>query len=72
MEQKYLSPSLAAGQKLKNLIKESKWKTQEEFAFEFGIEDRTVRRWIHSGIAKVDVIKELADFFEVDFLSFFS
>ena len=72
MEQKYLSPSLAAGKKLKTLIKESKWKTQEEFAFQFGADVRTVGRWINQGIANVDTIQELADFLDVEFLSFFS
>ena len=72
MEQNFISRSIKAGTKLKTLIKESQWKTQEEFAFEFGADVRTINRWIHKGISNVDTIQELANFFSVDFLTFFA
>ena len=40
-----LSPE-KIGSNLKRLIKESKYRTQEEFAFAAGADVRTVRRWI--------------------------
>ena len=46
MEQNIKDPGLVAGANLKRLIKNSKYKTQEEFAFEFGTDVRTVGRWI--------------------------
>ena len=34
------------GDNLKHLIKESKYRTQEEFAYAAGADVRTVRRWV--------------------------
>ena len=44
MEQNIKDLGLVAGANLKRLIKNSKYKTQEEFAFEFGTDVRTVGR----------------------------
>lgn len=66
MEQKFTDLSLVAGVNLKRLIKDSKYKTQEEFAFEFGTDVRTVGRWVNHGIKNLDTIQQIAEFFEVD------
>lgn len=65
-----LSYSIIAGQKLKKLIKEN-YPSQEEFAYAYGAEIRTVSRYVNQGINKIDVIQELAEFFMVDFTYFF-
>ncbi len=62
---------MKAGQKLRQLISEN-FRSQEEFAERYGMELRSVSRYINQGINKVDVIQELADFFRVDFLEFFT
>ncbi len=45
--------------------------TQEDFAEQFGVDSRTVRRWISSGVHSLDVVVELADFFGVSFWDVF-
>lgn len=72
MEQKRKVLGLVAGANLKRLIKESKYRTQEEFAFEFGTDVRTVGRWINKGIKNLDAVQEIADFFGIDALSILS
>ncbi len=62
-------PSKIAGEKLRQLIKEH-YGTQEEFAFEYGMGERTVRRYIQS-LNDVRLIQELAVHFKVEFLDFF-
>ncbi len=61
-----LSPAEKAGKNLKNLIKEAGL-TQEAFAFEFRADASTVRRWIAHGIKDINLILEIAEFFDVDF-----
>lgn len=65
--EKYLSQ--IAGNNVKRIIKESVYKTQEEFAYSFGAEIRTVSRWLNSGIKNIDTLQEIAEFLEVDVLS---
>ena len=60
-----------AGRKLRQLIQEN-FRTQEEFAERYGCELRTVNRYINNGIGKIAIIQELADFFQVDFIDFFT
>lgn len=72
MEQKRKDLGLVAGANLKRLIKESEYRTQEEFAFEFGTDVRTVGRWINRGIKNLDTIQQIADFFGIDALSILS
>ena len=72
MEHTYQDLSLLAGANLKRLIKNSKYRTQEEFAFEFGTDVRTVGRWVNKGIKNLDTIQQIAAFFGVDALAFFS
>lgn len=56
------------GKNLKNLIKVSKYKTQDRFASEgMYVDPTTVRRWIYRGIKDVNTIKEIADTLEIDF-----
>ena len=61
-----ISLSLIAGINLKRLIRSSKYRTQENFAYEFGAEIRTVSRWLNAGIKNIDTLEEIADFIEVD------
>ena len=63
--------ALCAGERLRQLIKEN-YTSQEEFAYDFGLEIRTVSRYINNGIHKINVVQELADFFSVPFTSFFA
>lgn len=65
-----LSPQQIAGKTLRRLIQEN-YSTQEEFAYEYGLEIRTVSRYINNGINKIDTIQQLAIFFKIDFMDFF-
>lgn len=59
-----------AGTVLRRLIREN-FSSQEEFAVAYGVELRTVSRYINQGINKVDALQELAEFFQIDLLDFF-
>jgi len=59
-----------AGMVLRHLI-QTNYSSQEEFAYDFGAEIRTVSRYINQGINKISTIQELADFFGVPFTAFF-
>ena len=59
-----------AGQVLMKLISEN-YSSQEEFAFEYGADVRTINRYINNGINKIDVIQDFAELFNVDFVDFF-
>ena len=61
-----LTPAERAGKNLKNLIKESKHKTQEKFAEVMNVDPVTVRRWIAHGIKDINTIQEIANIFGVD------
>lgn len=63
--------SLLAGKKLKKLIKKY-YSSQEDFAFDFGCDVRTINRYINNGINKIDTIQEFAEKFDVPFLYFLS
>ncbi|MBR2024985.1 MAG: helix-turn-helix transcriptional regulator [Clostridia bacterium] len=69
MERKQKDLGLIVGANLKRLIKESDCKTQEEFAYCFGTSPRNVGRWINEGIKNLDIIQQLAIFFDVDVLT---
>ena len=68
MREKSKLLSQIAGERLKRLIKESKYQTQEEFAFAFGAETRTLSRWLNQGVRNIDTLEQLADFLSVDIL----
>ena len=72
MEQNIKDLGLVAGANLKRLIKNSKYKTQEEFAFEFCTDVRTVGRWVNKGIKNLDTIQQIAEFFDIDALTLLS
>lgn len=59
-----------AGGNLRRLIREN-YRTQEEFAYDYGLDIRSVNRYINEGINKTDTIQELAEFFKVPFTDFF-
>ncbi len=65
-----LSPQQIAGKNLRRLIQDN-FASQEDFAYEYGLELRTVSRYINNGINKIDAIQQLANFFKVDFIEFF-
>ena len=57
-----------AGKNLKNLIKNSEYRTQDRFATEgMFVDPATVRRWIAHGIKDINLIAEIAEIFDVDF-----
>lgn len=62
--------SLNAGKVLKRLIRDN-YDTQEEFAYDFGTDIRTVSRYVNQGINKVSVLQELASFFRISITDFF-
>lgn len=66
MEHHYKPLSKIAGENLKRLIKQTRYKTQEEFAFAFGAETRTLSRWLNQGIKDIDTLEQLADFISVN------
>ncbi len=59
------------GANLKRLIKKSKYRTQENFSFEFGIELRRLSRWLNGSISRIEDIVYMANALEVDFRSLF-
>ena len=59
------------GANLKRLIKKSKYRTQENFSFEFGIELRTLSRWLNGSISDIGDIIYMANALGVDFRSLF-
>lgn len=61
--------SIATGLALKHLIQEN-YTSQQAFAEDFGVELRTVNRYVASGIGKMVTVEEIADFFEMDLLDF--
>lgn len=69
MEQKPLSKIVGAN--LKREIRQSRYRTQENFAFEFGAEPRTVSRWLNEGLRDMDVAQEIAELLEIEVLGLF-
>ena len=59
-----------AGETLRRLIQEH-YSSQEEFAYDYGADLRTINRYINNGINKINVVQELANFFNVELISFF-
>ena len=66
-----LSAERLAGNTLRRLIQEN-FASQEAFAEEYGMDVRTVSRYINEGISKIPTVQELADFFCVEFIGFFT
>ena len=66
----HIDYTLRAGQKLRELINQN-YKTQEDFAYDFGADLRTINMYINEGINKLSVIQELAEYFSVDIKYFF-
>ena len=65
-----IDAAIKAGEVLRKLINEN-YNTQEDFAFEFGCDIRTVNRYVNNGINKLDLLQELAKFFDIDIIDFF-
>lgn len=59
-----------AGMALRRLIQEN-YTSQEEFADDYGADIRTISGYINQGINKVNVLQELADFFNTQLGDFF-
>ena len=53
------------GQNLKHLIKESRYHTQEEFAYAVGADARTVRRWVQK-LDSISTVVHVAKVLDVD------
>lgn len=66
----YLSQRV--GKNLKNLIKVSKYKTQDNFASIMNVDPTTVRRWIALGVKDVNTIEEIANKLDIDFMELFN
>ena len=64
------SPAQIAGLKQRMLIQKN-YKSQQEFADDYGLDLRVVNRYINQGITKVPTIQELAMFFNIEFIDFF-
>lgn len=58
-----------AGEVLRKLIQEN-YTSQEEFAYDFGTDIRTVSRYVNNGINKINILQELAVFFHVSIVDF--
>ena len=65
MKQKALSPK-QIGEKLKQAIADSQWRTQQNFADAFHCDLRTLGRWCNNGIDKLSLLNEIADFLDID------
>ena len=67
MKQQYQSPSLVAGANLKRLMKK-KGMTQMQVADLLGYsDDRCIRRLVHDGIQKTDVVWKIVNCLGVSF-----
>lgn len=64
------SLQMKVGQKLRTLIMEN-YESQEDFAYDYGADIRTISRYVNNGINKIDIIQDLADFFGITFVEFF-
>ncbi len=64
-----LTPQQIAGKTLRRLIREN-YTSQQEFADEYGMEIRSVNRYINNGINKLDIIQELAQYFNLTVIEF--
>ena len=62
-----LSPERIGGN-LKRLIKESEFRTQEEFANAIGADVRTVRRWVQR-LDSISTIVQIAKVLQVDVMA---
>ena len=66
-----LSLAEKVGRNLKNLIKKSVYKTQDKFADAMVVDPSTVRRWIAHGIRDINLIEDIADALNIDFMELF-
>lgn len=64
-----LDATKRAGEVLRQLIQQN-YSSQEEFAQDFGMDVRTVSRYVNNGINKISLLQELAAFFRVSILDF--
>lgn len=63
------SYSIIAGKALKKILNNNKI-SQQDFAFDYGCDVRTVSRYINNGITKIQDIEDIAYYFSMDFLDF--
>ena len=69
MKENSKSISEKVGKKLKSLIKQSKFKTQDRFANEgIHVSPVTVRRWIAHGVRDINTIEEISQILEIDIM----
>ena len=54
------------GMNLKRMIRQSRYRTQEEFSYAYGYELRTVSRWLNGGLDSLVTIEAVANFLKID------
>ena len=62
--------SVIAGKNLKKFISKAGY-SQERFAYEVGVDPRSLRRYLKNGINDVDLLDKMSRILEVDFGEFF-
>lgn len=67
-EEKLLSK--IAGENLKQVIK-AKYLSQGDFAFDFGVEMRTLSRWLNNGITNIDTLQQITEFLQIEITDLF-
>lgn len=67
-----LELSRRVGKNLKHCIKNSKFKTQENFAKNgIFVESSTLRRWLAYGLNDINTIEKIANVLEIDYKELF-
>lgn len=67
-EEKLLSK--IAGENLKQVIK-ANYLSQADFAFDFGVEMRTLSRWLNNGITNIDTLQQITEFLQIEITDLF-
>ena len=70
MEEK-LRLNKIVGMNLKRIIRQSRYRTQEEFSYVFGTPLRNVSRWVNQGVKSINVAQEIANVLELDVVNLF-
>lgn len=71
MEHNIQDLGLIAGANLKRLLKEQQL-TQEDFAEGYGVDARTVRRWVKGNLYDLRQLQQIAAYFNIDVLAILS
>ncbi len=63
------SYSVIAGKALKKILNDNKI-SQQDFAFDYGCDIRTVSRYVNKGITKIQDIEDIAYYFDIELFDF--